>query len=267
MSITAHMVVKNEDQWIYYAILSTLPYVSEYLIADTGSSDHTLEIIQSIKSPKIKLTKMNTDDPNDISEIRQSQLEETKSDWLWIIDGDEVYPTSTANEISKAVSSGKFEGVVVRRYDLVGDIYHAVDERIGEYQLFGHRGHLLTRLLNKKKIQGLHVEGTYPLEGYYDKNDTSIRERNKNNYYITDNRLFHSMYLKRSSLGANLVLSLNRSKYKIELGKRIPLSEIPEVFRKHPPINIPDLTKPRSWLFEFLAFLITPIKSLKRRLL
>jgi glycosyltransferase involved in cell wall biosynthesis len=51
--ITVHMVVKNEDQWIWYSIQSVLQYVDKILITDTGSTDHTVEIIKSIKSPKL----------------------------------------------------------------------------------------------------------------------------------------------------------------------------------------------------------------------
>ena len=47
------MIVKNEDQWVFYAINSVLPYVDELIITDTGSTDHTLELIRSIHSPKI----------------------------------------------------------------------------------------------------------------------------------------------------------------------------------------------------------------------
>lgn len=267
MSITAHMVVKNEDQWIYFAIASTLPYASRFLITDTGSTDNTVSIIRSFKSKKIVFTSKPTTKPRDITMIRQQQLDQTRTNWFWVIDGDEIYPRKTSKEIVKAVNSKKYEGIVVRRHDLLGDIYHAQRESVGEYNLFGQKGHIVLRLLNKSIVQGLYVKGTYPLEGYYDKNSTAVIERDKTKYYFTQNRLYHAMYLKRSSLGANLSLSLNRSKYKIEKGLDLRPSEAPEVFFKPTPKDIQDPLKKRSPAYEVAARIITPIKELKRKIL
>lgn len=52
-SVTAHMIVKNEDQFIWYAISSVLPYVDKFIIFDTGSTDKTVEIIRLFKDKKI----------------------------------------------------------------------------------------------------------------------------------------------------------------------------------------------------------------------
>ena len=47
-TITGHMVVKNEDRWIYYAIMSVIEYLDKLIIYDTGSIDHTKDIIKGI---------------------------------------------------------------------------------------------------------------------------------------------------------------------------------------------------------------------------
>jgi len=41
MNITAQMVVKNEENFVWFAIKSVLPYVKKFLITDTGSTDNT----------------------------------------------------------------------------------------------------------------------------------------------------------------------------------------------------------------------------------
>ena len=52
-NLTVQMIVKNEDQWIWYAIASVIDYASKLIIFDTGSRDKTVEIIKSFKSSKI----------------------------------------------------------------------------------------------------------------------------------------------------------------------------------------------------------------------
>lgn len=263
--ITAHMVVKNEDQWVWYAINSVLPYVNKLLITDTGSTDNTVKIIKSIKSDKIEFNQIQANSPKDVTTARQAQIDKTKEGWIWVVDGDEVYPEDCAEEIVKAIKSKKYEGIVVRRYDLLGDLYHRQLESVGQYELFGSRGHLVTRLVNKDKIKGLHISGDYPLEGYYDGKDVSTRDRERKNWYITSNYLYHAMYLKRSSLGGNLPM-FNRSKYKIETGILID-HKPPEVMYSSHPRYVPGHLEPRGIAYEIAAGFITPVKTLYRKII
>lgn len=261
--ITAHMIVRNEDRWIWFAIKSVLPYVKQILITDTGSTDNTVNIVRSIKSKKIVLDQITTNSADDITKARQNQITNTHTSWIWVVDGDEIYPRKTAKEVVDATKSSQYEGIVVRRYDLLGDIFHRQRETVGEYNLFGQKGHLVTRLINLSEVKGLHLKGTYPNEGYYDEEGISTRARNPKNWYITKNYFYHSMYLKRSSLGSNLRSVFNRSKYKIETGIKIPDS-IPEVFNLSRSEIAPDPLRRRSLLYELIARFITTIKNIKR---
>lgn len=250
--ITAHMVVKNEDKWVRYSILSVLPYVDQFLITDTGSTDKTLDIIKSINSKKIILTQKIISSRSDIAKIRTNQIKATKTDWMWIVDADEIYTESGASEVVAAVKLSKHSLIVVRRYDLLGDIYHRQVETVGAYDMFGQSGHLLIRLLNISQFPGLEVKGDYPLESYFfGKN--CVNDLPRGDVYITANYLYHAMYLKRSSLGGNLPM-FNRSKYMIELGIKID-SLVPKLLIGQPK---------RSLLYELIAALITPIKTIKR---
>lgn len=260
--ITGHMVVKNEDRFVYFAISSVLPYLDQLLITDTGSTDNTIKIIESIKSDKISLTRVHVNNPAEVTAVRQSQLEATKTPWFWLIDGDEIYPQKTAEEVVNATQHN-FAIIAVRRYDLLGDIYHAQKESVGTYELYGQRGHLVTRLFNRDKLPGLNLAGDYPNEGYYLGDQRSTLDIPRDNVYVTSNKLFHAMYLQRSSLRNDLAM-FNRNKYKIELGQPIA-SGIPEVFGKYP-TDVTDPNTRRGLSYELLASLITPIKNLKRAL-
>lgn len=250
--ITAHMVVKNEDQWVWYAIQGVLPYVDTFLITDTGSSDNTLSMIKSIKSAKIIFNRSPVQSRSEIAKIRTNQIRSTYTPWIWIVDGDEIYPESLAREITTAVNESKYTAIVVRRYDLLGDVYHRQIETVGSYEMFGEKGHLLVRLINQNKLKDLAVRGEYPLESYYC-GDKCVNDLPRDQVYLTQSSLFHAMYLKRSSLGGNLPM-FNRSKYKIETGIKIE-GPIPEVLLGFPK---------RSRLYELIARVVTPIKHLKR---
>ena len=232
------MIVKNEDQWVWFALQSILPYVDQIFLTDTGSTDRTREIITTISSSKITFREVKVRSAKEVTLERQRQLSFTKTPWIWIIDGDEIYPKKTAEEILAAVNTNKYEGIAVRRYDLLGDIYHRQKESIGSYHMLDHTGHLVTRLVNQEKIKGLVYRGDYPLEGWYDGSGKIIHERKETDWYITENYLYHAMYLKRSSLGGNLPM-FNRGKYKIETGIKIE-DTLPEVFALPHPSSIPD---------------------------
>ena len=51
--ITAQMLVKNEEYWIWYSVRSILPFANKVMIFDTGSTDETSKIIGSIHSAKL----------------------------------------------------------------------------------------------------------------------------------------------------------------------------------------------------------------------
>lgn len=256
------MIVKNEDQWVYYAISSILSYVDQLLITDTGSADHTIELIKSIASPKIKFSQTKIASANDLTSLRNQQLQQTQSDWVWIVDGDEIYPQSVAQECVTATKTKK-SGIVVRRYDLLGDIYHRQIESVGTYNLFGKSGHHLIRLFNKKHFPQLKYLGVYPNEDLVYQDNISLRDTDTGNWIFTKGSIYHAMYLTRSS---NSTFTYNRGKYKIETG--IPVvSNPPTVFKIPRPAFLRDPLRHRSILYELSAAVITPIKNLKRKYL
>lgn len=265
--ITGQLVVKNEDRFVWYAIAGILPFVSEFFITDTGSTDKTISIIDSFKEKKIKIEKKLCRSPGEITAVRQKQLENSKSGWLWLVDGDEVYPEETVREILAIIEKKgpKLEGIVVGRYDLLGDIYHYQDDSAGFYDLWGQRGHFALRLINKGKIPGLHLQGIYPLEGYYDRQNKEITKHDKDKFIFSRGSLYHAMYLQRSSLAAKQQETFNRGKFKIEKGLDLVREKAPQIFFTKKPGDIKDVTKARPLSYEIAANLLTPLKKIKRR--
>ena len=267
-SITAHMVVKNEDRFIWYAVNSILSHVTELIVFDTGSTDKTIKVIESIKDKKIKFLKKSVNSPDALVKLRIEQIRLTKTPWIWIIDGDEVYPQNLGQKVVQAIRyNPKAYGLILHRYDLLGDIYHYQDERVGAYDQFGKKGHYVMRLINKSVIPGLTIKGIYPIEYYAFGNGKPIKTADKEKFEFIEERLWHAMYLKRSTNGENLSDTLHRQKYKIELGKSIDPKLIPEIFFQDRPEIVPDVSQKRSIFYTLLATMLTPLKILKRQFL
>lgn len=262
------MVVKNEDRFIWYAISSVIKYVDTLLIADTGSTDDTVKVIRSFKNKKIKFSEHSIKTPFDISKIRQNQIESTSTDWFWIVDGDEIYSEALISEIINIINHEKnhFEGIVVRRHDLLGDIYHYQDNTAGYYQMLGEKGHFALRLINKSKTS-VHLEGVYPYEGYYDQDGKEIINHPRNNFYFTKGFLHHAMYLKRSSIAANLKDTSNRQKFKYENGLKLDLDKIPDIFFSRKPGFVSNVSEKRSLFYNLISSVLTPLKKFKRNLI
>ena len=122
--LTVHCVVKNEP-FIYYAVKSIYDYCNTILLYDTGSDDKfTLEDIKQLlkedigskrifKQHLIEFDEHNWTDGNynkwvnrnrgkrGVAQVRQRQIEETKTPFHMVVDGDEVHYKETMENILK----------------------------------------------------------------------------------------------------------------------------------------------------------------------
>ncbi len=121
--LTIHSMVKNEPL-LYYSIKSVYPYVDKILITDTGSTDHTLEDIETLlkedKEGKItfnsypieadghtwnvrqfKSYKREYAKTVPLGPVRQSQIDATETDFFMVLDGDEVHYRESMEIIHK----------------------------------------------------------------------------------------------------------------------------------------------------------------------
>lgn len=261
------MIVRNEDRFVWYAISSVLPFIDKLLIFDTGSTDRTVAIIKQFNDKKIIFREKGEVETKGMTQLREEQIKATNTDWLWIIDGDEIYPQKTARKIIQIVTQDKsLYGIIVHRYDLLGDVYHCQDESVGAYSQFGRKGHYVLRLINKRTVGDLKILGDYPNEYFADTKGQLIKSYGKDKFVFVEERIFHGMYLPRSSEEKNFYKILNRKKPKIELGRKVPREKLPEVFFQKRPSIVPDVTKKMNFQYKLLALLLTPLKRLKRNI-
>ena len=87
--ISANIVVKNEADYLDRVLTQVLKLADEVLIADMGSTDGTQDIIESSR-PSKKI--FYFPDYGEIRDARNRLLKYSLQPWIWIVDGDEVWP-------------------------------------------------------------------------------------------------------------------------------------------------------------------------------
>lgn len=187
MGITAHCLVKNEENFIAYAILSVVDFVDQIIVFDTGSTDKTIKIVRDLQNKypnKIIFEEKGPCDKTRHTELRQEMLEKTKTDWFMILDGDEVWTRRGIEEAKQLIEKGVTNVVETLFYECVGDIYHT------------HRtpGYKTIRFAKCNEVKW---QGNYGV-------DTLISIKtghiiSKDNEYILKNRFWHLTHLKRSN--------------------------------------------------------------------
>lgn len=267
-TIWGNTIVKNEDKYIWFSINSVVKYLDKILVWDTGSTDNTVEIIKLIQKKypdKIIFKQVGEVDSKGLTQLRQEMLIETKSDWLLLVDGDEVWFKEGIKEVLEIIQKSNLEAVVTPVINLIGDIYHYQEEAAGQYEILGKKGHFNVRAINRR-IPGLHIKNDYPLEGFYDGEEVLIQSKGKDKLEFQQIPLLHFTYLSRSSSKESAVL-LRTGKNKSELGEKFPKGfNYPEVFFEEYPrvVMSPWVNMPVS--YKVRAFFETPLRKLKRRI-
>src|SRR3989344_4882806 len=162
--ITAHCLVRNEENFIWFAINSVIDNVEKVIVWDTGSTDGTVEIIKTIKSPKIEFEEKGKSAAKTLVQHRQEMIDKTDTDWIMILDGDEVWWDEAMQNTKYQILNTKYDLVVSPCYMAVGDIFHYQEEAAGRYQIHDRSGHLNIRFI--RNFPGLKVTGVYPNEAF-----------------------------------------------------------------------------------------------------
>ena len=250
------MIVKNEEQWVWYAIQSVLDHVDAMLIYDTGSKDTTQKIIRRIKSTKIKLSLFGEVSAERLVELRNQQLHETETAWFLLLDGDEVWTRSGIAEVRNAIDHADkaISAFISKTIVPVGDLFHYQEERAGKYLLKGRKGHMNLRVY--RKDSEYKWKGVYPLEAYVDQKGVPIQNQEEKIEFL-NNPYWHLTHLHRSDM--------DHGKKKLELGQTKDI-RLPEVFYTTRPVEVPTPWIKFSTLEHLRATVLTPLLKLKRHM-
>lgn len=271
MSIWVHTLVRNEERYIWFAVMSVIDYVDRVLLWDTGSEDRTIDIIHEIKRlypSKISFREVKQKDIYKFTYLRQEMLEATKCSWFMIVDGDEVWWDWAIKEVAEIIrkKGSKIESIVNRYYNVVGDIYHYQSEGAGRYEIDGMVGHLTIRATSTR-IPGIHFSKPHGVQGIFDDKEVPIQNRSKKKRdYLERPAYMHFTNVQRSStLHLDSKVPKRKMKLKHKLGNSFPFDfYYPEVFFKPRPNIVSSPWENISNKFKIRAFVETPFRSFKR---
>ncbi len=114
-TISACMIVKNEEELLPDCLESIRDWVDEIVIVDTGSTDKTIEIAQLYKA-KIYQQKWE----GNFSKHRNYSIEKATSDWILIIDADERFINEDINIIRQQINKADYDIIAINVYNVSG---------------------------------------------------------------------------------------------------------------------------------------------------
>ena len=118
-TISACMIVKNEEALLPACLNSIKNAVDEIIIVDTGSSDNTVAIAKSFGA-RVYHHLWN----NSFSEARTHSLGYATGDWILQIDADEELEQADIPALRQAVADTRYNGVAVAIISTINDNLH-----------------------------------------------------------------------------------------------------------------------------------------------
>lgn len=280
MKISAHILLKNEERFSWYSIMSVINHVDGLRIWDIGSSDATPKILDFISTSSyfrdkdfFEVNKISTPKFNE-ADVRGDMLKrdlDIGTDWLLIVDGDEIWWEDSVRKVVEMIKlrGGDIESIVVPTFNLIGDIFHFQEKAAGRYHLAGQTGHLGLRAINCK-IPGLKARGEHGVFNWYDTpKGKRIEEHDKSKIAFLDAPYLHMTHLRRTGgLSAEKEVFKRSRKFKYEIGEEFPKDfYYPEVFFRQRPDFIPSPWETPSFFYKTRALLETPLKKIYRKTL
>ncbi|MGG1877322.1 glycosyltransferase [Paenibacillus cisolokensis] len=128
--ISLCMIVKDEADFIEQAIGTAKPFIHEIIIVDTGSSDQTPELAESLGA-KVFRKSWN----NDFSEVRNFSIKQATHPFILVMDADEIISNASTESLSKLCeqlreSPGSAGVVTILNETMSGDVSSTTVVRI-----------------------------------------------------------------------------------------------------------------------------------------
>ena len=269
MSITAHCLIRNEENFIWYAINSVLSFVDKVIVFDTGSTDRTVKIVKEIQKTPLGKEKLVFEERGVIDRkahtmLRNEMIQMTQTDWFMILDGDEVWPKDEIEAIIKEIEDLEVtKKCILSKFILsAGDIYHY--SNWGQYKYaWGLRGNYTPRFI--KNIKGVYWQGEFDGDTLYLGREKLV---NKDTCFVSSHYFFHFGILPRSSRDYEVTLGHGRRAVNYTLlgflghGRKLSKElKLPEVLFGEKPNIVPKVTSRltlvdsiKNFLAKYLRF-------------
>ncbi|MDQ1141122.1 glycosyltransferase [Pedobacter agri] len=266
--ITVHTLVRNEEKWIWFSIMSVIEFVEKIIIYDTGSTDNTAAIIDEIKSShkfghKIHFEKKSAVTKEEFTLLRQDQITKTDTNWFLVLDGDEIWYEKDLRNLVSISKTTSATMLAIRFHNCTKDVYHYESYDVGGYVIKGEKGHITLKLI-KMSIPGIHADGPYGMEGYFNEENQPI-QNSLNDIDVVDGFFLHTSNLIRSrNLFHDWKIPYRRAKVFSTANKKVDSSfEFPEVFYINRPSNITNPLRKAGIDYYFFKLLTKPVNLLR----
>lgn len=219
------ILVMNEENWLAYVLGAVQGRFDRYVIYDIGSQDRTWEILQSFinsekKSADIFYRKLPFIDPLIQGIFRNSMIAEARSEWYFILDGDEVYSQPGLDALADEMANmkkqyeehGKTYGII-RRVEVMTDLKTAYGQNLDlKHHRVYHRDMIWT--------------GTHPGEIPF------VEQKKRNEHWFSKDIIcYHFHNCKRSRLDEDVPKRISRRlKATYHRGEATPI----DIFEKLP---------------------------------
>lgn len=268
-TITGHMVIKNEDKWVWFSIMSVIDFLDKLIIFDTGSVDKTCQIVDTIsKNPKyiqkIIFKKYDSVNVDDFYSFRQKQIEMTTTDYFMVIDGDEIWYQDSLNELEKILYERKPDLIATKFINCCGDIFHYQDFNRESYCIKDICGAITIRVYSTS-IKGIRCGGKYGVEGYLDIYNKSVQDSVWSIETMSKPYLHTSLLVRSSAIIGDYSIQYRRKKIKQDWDYKFSKEfRYPEVFYWSRPSIVDDPFKKDFNIIRFIYHVFNKIKILLR---
>lgn len=115
-TVSACMIVKNEEELLPGCLDSIRNWVDEIIIVDTGSTDSTVEIAESYGA---KVFHQSWE--GNFSKHRNYSLEHATSDWIFIIDADERFVEEDLPQLRRLINDDEYDILSINVFNVYGN--------------------------------------------------------------------------------------------------------------------------------------------------
>ncbi len=113
MSLSVCLIAKNEEENLDRVIGSIKPIADEIILTDTGSTDDTVKLANSLGT---KISHFTWCD--DLSAARNFCFSQARGDWIFWIDADEALLSESVEELGRCISRDDVFAYLILRQDL-----------------------------------------------------------------------------------------------------------------------------------------------------
>lgn len=191
MFLSSNTILKNDQPFVEKVLRNAIDLVDEMIITvSCKSTDGTREIVEHLEREyptKIVLSYEDVQDVKQLTWIRQIQLDQSKGDWIWFLDGDDLWNPDTVNEIKKHFEDD-IDAMAIDAIQLISLEHHD----------FNWWNKSFTKFF--KKQNGVHYEGDWPRDLIYKGSEHLYWKENKERVpRMSQFKFYHLALLKAYS--------------------------------------------------------------------